>query len=286
MRVRFQETEQYPHDETNDRPRTGGSHGVQSTQAKEVSMVQEKEQGQEPGETKDDSDEFETMALKMFDLAAVKIQSFYRGWWVRDCLQVDQFCAILIQKMVRGFLARARFDYDVYRVVMVQSFFRMLLAQELAVQRLVFVIAIQAAFRGYRTRNLVRDWLNTSFLTEDTAATMIQSRWRAYWAEQKYLHVLADILLVQSVARRWIAQRLVLPYLTSHNIQNSDCIVVDRYNHRRREEEERTKEVLNRSVEEMDATDVLGLWKRREKKNLKSPPKPSYKTSYGYAGRL
>ena len=39
------------------------------------------------------------------------------------------------------------------------------------------------------------------------AATFIQSQWRSYDAQMNYINTLADILIVQSVARRWLVLR-------------------------------------------------------------------------------
>jgi len=39
---------------------------------------------------------------------------------------------------------------------------------------------------------------------QEIAATFIQSQWRSYDARMNYINSLADILIVQSVARRWL----------------------------------------------------------------------------------
>ena len=46
----------------------------------------------------------------------------------------------------------------------------------------------------------------------ESGAIVIQARWRCYDCTMNYLHSMADILIVQSVARRWIAMRTVHLY--------------------------------------------------------------------------
>ena len=44
----------------------------------------------------------------IYDLAASQIQAVWRGWWVRDCLNVDNYCASVIQRNTRAFLIKCR----------------------------------------------------------------------------------------------------------------------------------------------------------------------------------
>ena len=48
---------------------------------------------------------------------------------------------------------------------------------------------------------------------QNTAATKIQAQWRCYATEMDYVRKLDSILLVQSLARRWVTRKLVLPYM-------------------------------------------------------------------------
>ena len=41
------------------------------------------------------------------------------------------------------------------------------------------------------------------------AATIIQTFWRSYDSQMNYLHTMADVLIAQSVARRWLASKVV-----------------------------------------------------------------------------
>ena len=67
---------------------------------------------------------FNTKAVDMYELAAIDIQSAFRGWWVRDSLNVDHFCATRIQSQFRAYRCRMDFFYDIYRIIVVQSIWR------------------------------------------------------------------------------------------------------------------------------------------------------------------
>eukprot|EP00543_Licmophora_paradoxa_P017558 CAMPEP_0202477926 /NCGR_PEP_ID=MMETSP1360-20130828/94191_1 /ASSEMBLY_ACC=CAM_ASM_000848 /TAXON_ID=515479 /ORGANISM="Licmophora paradoxa, Strain CCMP2313" /LENGTH=259 /DNA_ID=CAMNT_0049105183 /DNA_START=505 /DNA_END=1284 /DNA_ORIENTATION=+ len=46
-------------------------------------------------------------------------------------------------------------------------------------------------------------------LTQIIGAVIIQTRWRSWCTQQRYLNCLADILIVQSIARRWFTMRKI-----------------------------------------------------------------------------
>ncbi|KAG7364615.1 IQ calmodulin-binding motif-containing protein [Nitzschia inconspicua] len=132
-------------------------------------------------------------ALDFYTLAAIRIQAIFRGWWVRDCLAVDNYCATMIQKIYRGWLAVDASITKLYSIVRIQSF-----------------------LRGC----LVRKRLGSSSSERQVyniAATMIQAQWRSFSCEMKFLRTYEDILLIQSVARGWITRRLIWSWLTAHH---------------------------------------------------------------------
>lgn len=154
------------------------------------------------------------MAHRMYDLAAIQIQSIYRGFWVRDCLNVDHYCAAVIQKAFRRFHPRINSYYDLFRIVIVQSVWRRNIARGNTSNKLAHIIAIQAGFRGFKarrklTRHLDRMWQadRTGRAIRDAAVLPIQSRWRSYACETHFIRSLVDILIVQTIFRRWSAKR-------------------------------------------------------------------------------
>lgn len=124
---------------------------------------------------------------QLFQLAAIRIQSIFRGWWARDFIKVDHYCASIIQKNFRAYRCRNLFLYDLYRVVVVQS----------VVRRYI----VRKSF-GYSEQDLV---IRRAL---DFAAAIIQSQWRCFSTEIRFLRTYRDILIVQSVVRGWLVRRL------------------------------------------------------------------------------
>ena len=163
----------------------------------------------------------EDMKYRLFDLAAVRIQSVFRGWMARDFAAVDQFAATIIQKCFRGFLCRSNYSYDMFRIVIVQSMARRYLALEATAHRLAYVTLIQSQIRGFLVRKaLARNCKSYDALTGDyIAATKIQSQWRSYSCEMAYLRTYEDIVIVQTLARGWITRTLLSAWMKAHNIR-------------------------------------------------------------------
>ena len=69
---------------------------------------------------------------------------------------------------------------------------------------LASAILIQAIFRGFRVRDELYRFVRNG---QDIAATIIQTCWRRYDAEMNFINHLADVLIVQSIARRWLVRK-------------------------------------------------------------------------------
>jgi len=157
------------------------------------------------------------VALDFFALAAIQIQAAFRGWWVRDCLGVDNYCATMIQKTYLGYHCRIQFTLDFYHIVVVQSICRRWLAMDDAVTRIYCIVRIQAFARG----SLVRKKMKLHTLENnvyDAAAIMIQTQWRSFWCEMNFLRAYEDILVVQSIVRGWITRKFVRSWLKANKI--------------------------------------------------------------------
>ncbi len=142
--------------------------------------------------------------LDFYALAAIQIQAAFRGWWIRDCLGVDNYCAAMIQKTYRGSRCRREYLRDLNRVVTVQSVCRRWMAIDDAVTRIYCIVRIQAVMRGALVRKRM---MTDSLEIYHAAATTIQTLWRSFWCEMTFLRAYEDILVVQSIVRGWIARK-------------------------------------------------------------------------------
>jgi IQ calmodulin-binding motif len=152
--------------------------------------------------------QIEELAHQMYEMAAIRIQSIFRGFWARDSLEVDHYCATLIQKHVRRYLCRLEYLDTLHRVIIVQSVWRRNLAREYSADMLACIMIIQSTYRGYRARRDFQLGL-VFFALRNEAATKIQARWRAYVCEMAFIRKLVDIIIAQSVVRMWIAKRQI-----------------------------------------------------------------------------
>ena len=165
------------------------------------------------------------VALDFYSLAAIQIQAAFRGWWMRDCMGVDNYCAAMIQKVYRGMHCRNEYQFDRYSTVLVQSVCRRWIAMDVAVTRLYCIVRIQAFVRG----SLARKRMGFDFFEKnvhDAASIMIQTQWRSFLCEMNFLRAYEDILVVQSVARGWMARRRVCSWMKANNDKTSRDIAL------------------------------------------------------------
>eukprot|EP00979_Chaetoceros_neogracilis_P010928 scaffold2620_cov217-Chaetoceros_neogracile.AAC.1 len=108
------------------------------------------------------------------------IQGMWRGKQCRRELDYLHWSARKIQTSFRGYTAKLVYQFDIVDIIIVQSIARRKAAIDLT--------------NGIR------------FKTVNNAAIVIQRYWRSYDCTMNYLHSVADILIAQSVVRRWTAQ--------------------------------------------------------------------------------
>ena len=116
----------------------------------------------------------------------VTIQSAYRGHLSRQKLKLQHEKATVIQTAWRCFSAQLNYQFDIVDIIIVQS-----IARKRACQKRYAAMLLKKHTK---------------------AAIVIQKNWRSYDCTMNYLHSIADILIVQSVVRRWIAMRFVPKY--------------------------------------------------------------------------
>ena len=180
--------------------------------------------------------------------SALKIQSCFRSWLVRDNLMVDHYCATRIQSCIRGFLIR-KWMIKYYNnmeaifkstcAVIIQSCFRGYAFRKSIVEE-ACAHSIQMCWRSYKRRryyklytkivirvqSIVRRFLVKQKMKRwNSSALKIQSRWRSYDCFLNYMHSLADILIAQSVARRWLVQKSIHNKLIKENVYISKNVI-------------------------------------------------------------
>ncbi|CAJ1955091.1 unnamed protein product [Cylindrotheca closterium] len=121
----------------------------------------------------------DTASWKMAHI--VQLQSVFRGFLVRRRQEYQQICAIAIQANWRRFYHRLNYQFDLLDIIIAQSVLRKTMAKK--------------KVEGIRRGRL------------DKAAAAIQSKWRQIRCTLLYVQDMADILVVQSTLRRYLARK-------------------------------------------------------------------------------
>ena len=113
----------------------------------------------------------------------IQLQSFCRGFLCRRKFLRNKSSAISIQASWRCFFVRLGYQFDLLDIIITQSAWRRRCARR----------------EARRRRHAI--WVR--------CATRIQSQWRSYDCTMNYLHYLADVLVIQSAVRRFLAWKRV-----------------------------------------------------------------------------
>lgn len=156
---------------------------------------------------------------------AIEIQRHVRGliasWYVYDeiykiklvqaCVRrklamehaMDRMVSIIqIQSISRGFLLRVRQKRLIAAIIRVQAAWRCFTCRFSYQLDILDIIIVQSVWRKKIAQ------LKFSCLQHEhqvICATKIQSQWRSYDCSMNYLHYIADVLITQSVVRRYLA---------------------------------------------------------------------------------
>uniref|UniRef100_A0A8D1FUQ6 Abnormal spindle-like microcephaly-associated protein homolog n=1 Tax=Sus scrofa TaxID=9823 RepID=A0A8D1FUQ6_PIG len=142
--------------------------------------------------------------------AAIKIQSWYRGWMVRKKMQEMQRAATLIQATYRMHRTQVTFQTWKHASVLIQQRYRARRAAKLyrakkkkalahkALKKAV--ICIQSYYRGFRVRKDIHRL--------HAAATLIQSFYRMHRARVDYQAKKAAVVVIQNYYRSYIRVKM------------------------------------------------------------------------------
>ena len=141
--------------------------------------------------------------LRAYKHACTKVQAAFRSWSVREAVAFEHYNATQIQKVVRGYIAMAYVYDTLYWVARVQATMRGKLARlRLTRQKQLrqrSAQKLQAWNRGCLARKeagLIR-----------AAACCIQAQYKAHVGQIAYKHTVSNIVLTQSVARQFLANK-------------------------------------------------------------------------------
>ena len=147
----------------------------------------------------------EKMAIAQVDIrkkALVKIQSVVRSYNARDEISYLSMNALIIQALWRGYSTQLSYQFQIVDIIIVQSIFRQKAASIIFKERL--------------------------YKKKCNSIVKIQTLWRSHTCTENYILTIGDILIVQSVVRRWLALRLFFTYRANIHFEMStkiQCLV-------------------------------------------------------------
>jgi len=151
-------------------------------------------------------------------LASVTIQRMIRGHLAKVQLRETKAAAVHIQRVVRGHLAQAWAFETVYSIITIQALARRFLVQ-LGVSDQIFAATLfQSSYRGYVQRK--------SYVQERAASTRVQTFWRTHSERLRYKCALVDIIIAQSVVRKWAAVREANN--RRNRLEYSSCVLIQK----------------------------------------------------------
>jgi IQ calmodulin-binding motif len=146
-------------------------------------------------------------------LAAIILQTQWRRFCCRQRF-IKYRSAIRIQCHWRAYACTLRFLQNVADVLIVQCYVRRWIAQRKASHmKFTFARTIQMAVRSHQARQLLMELRDRK-----AAATKIQRVWRGFTVYVRYTFTVADIVVIQSLVRRWLSRTLCGKIRTVRNL--------------------------------------------------------------------
>jgi myosin heavy subunit len=141
--------------------------------------------------------------------SAMSIQTAWRGYYAYSSYQCDLRDIIIVQSFVRGRAARNAVKQKWLELMdqsatVIQAQWRSYDCTMNYLHYLADVLIVQSAVRRWRATKLVSVYRREA---HEEAATKIQRYWRGFRCYADYIFTVADIEVVQSRVRRWLAKR-------------------------------------------------------------------------------
>ena len=138
--------------------------------------------------------------LKKRSAAATQIQRIVRGYLASMQTFDTVYMILLLQAKARGNFARDRLRNQQKAASIVQRFYRTIVTRKAFLNKQNAATKIQAEWRSHSCR---------AHYQAQNAATKIQAEWRSYSCRIQYQFDVVDIIIVQSIARRWMTNKAV-----------------------------------------------------------------------------
>mmetsp|Transcript_17979 Transcript_17979/g.25351 ORF Transcript_17979/g.25351 Transcript_17979/m.25351 type:complete len:1988 (+) Transcript_17979:258-6221(+) len=154
--------------------------------------------------------------------SVIKIQARWRSYAAQLHYQFDIVDIIIVQNLVRRWAARRelevlRWEKQYFSAIKIQSNWRRYVAHTDYIFTIADVLVVQRTFRKWLAE---KELTNRKLMFESqkcyNAATLIQSAFRRYSARMNLLFQMVNIIVVQSIVRRKLAQNRMLELIAEH----------------------------------------------------------------------
>ncbi|KAL7482502.1 hypothetical protein ACHAW6_008184 [Cyclotella cf. meneghiniana] len=144
----------------------------------------------------------EMVCLHASTYVATRMQACYRGSVVRSELRYKHYCVTRIQAVWRGYWSYLSFGDILNSAILLQSVARMRPHRKMFLFVQNARIALEASIQAAK---------------EEEAAIKIQTFWRTSVCRLEYCNLVIDVVIVQSVVRRWSGTRLAKQLQIEHH---------------------------------------------------------------------
>ena len=132
------------------------------------------------------------------------IQSLYRQRQAMAEAWLRRSALLVIQKSIRSFQARLKASLLHEKATVIQAAWRRFITHLTYQFNIVDIIIVQSVFRRWQALKLYK-LMNDASL--NVAVVRMQSLWRSYYCSMSFVKKIIDVIIVQSLIRRWLVIR-------------------------------------------------------------------------------
>ena len=109
---------------------------------------------------------------------------------------------------------------------------------------------------------------------QEIAATFIQAQWRSYDTRLNYINILGDILMAQSIARRWLTQKRLRSWLTLKKLRRQTKRFPEEYRREQRQRNDQIQANCKQSVQNAQKNNAHTSWQQHRLQVVSKPASP------------